>query len=409
MARETKVGLIVGLGVILFVSIFVSDYLSVPKYQEALGSADISNFHEGTTNQPQFVIANPGGATGESEHLDPGRFAAASLDQVERRQGPPSNALSLVREPEPIDPPFRRGAPGLPVNDDTPLAQQPIHAEGREPIVLIGANETQEALSHQLENSGRPGPGGDRAEIDQVLNVKIDTPQEITPAPAQVEHKVARGENLTMIARKYYEGDGNMWRSIRDANPGKVGVNGEVVEGSVLTIPKRSTATANGDTLGKPTAGNEKPVRPRVRIIKVQAGQTLSEIAAEHLGSSGDWPRIMEVNKDTLDSPRSLREGMELRIPVDPIDTVAQQANEALANQGNTPREATPQQQQQAQKTTPPTGNTYTVQSGDNLYKIATKALGSGERYKEIFEANRDKLSSADDIRVGMVLKLPTR
>ena len=58
----------------------------------------------------------------------------------------------------------------------------------------------------------------------------------------------------------------------------------------------------------------------------------------------------------------------------------------------------------------PPTsgdGRTYTVQPGDTLSKISIKYYGSSRRYMEIYDANRDILSSATNIRVGQVLRIP--
>ena len=51
--------------------------------------------------------------------------------------------------------------------------------------------------------------------------------------------------------------------------------------------------------------------------------------------------------------------------------------------------------------------NTYTVQSGDTLWKVAEEALGDGSRHGEIFEANRDILESPDHILPGQELKIP--
>lgn len=49
----------------------------------------------------------------------------------------------------------------------------------------------------------------------------------------------------------------------------------------------------------------------------------------------------------------------------------------------------------------------YTVVKGDCLWKIAKKYLGSGARYIEIYELNKDTIKSPDKINVGQVLKIP--
>jgi len=51
----------------------------------------------------------------------------------------------------------------------------------------------------------------------------------------------------------------------------------------------------------------------------------------------------------------------------------------------------------------------HTVTKGDTLWKIAEKALGKGDRYKEIFEANRPMLSDPDKIYPGQVLRIPIK
>lgn len=53
-------------------------------------------------------------------------------------------------------------------------------------------------------------------------------------------------------------------------------------------------------------------------------------------------------------------------------------------------------------------GQTYTVQPGDTLSKIAKDRLGDGNAYMKIFNANKDQLSDPDKIRPGQVLKIPT-
>jgi LysM repeat protein len=51
---------------------------------------------------------------------------------------------------------------------------------------------------------------------------------------------------------------------------------------------------------------------------------------------------------------------------------------------------------------------TYTVRRGDTLMRIAQHFLGDGNRYREIFEANRDQLQSPNArLKVGMILQIP--
>jgi nucleoid-associated protein YgaU len=54
-----------------------------------------------------------------------------------------------------------------------------------------------------------------------------------------------------------------------------------------------------------------------------------------------------------------------------------------------------------------PAAKTYTVAKGDSLSKIAKREYGSANRWREIFEANRDQLDDPDLIHPGQVLKIP--
>lgn len=56
---------------------------------------------------------------------------------------------------------------------------------------------------------------------------------------------------------------------------------------------------------------------------------------------------------------------------------------------------------------TPPAAKTYTVARGDSLSKIAKHIYGNANRWRDIFEANRDQLDDPDLIQPGQVLKLP--
>lgn len=54
---------------------------------------------------------------------------------------------------------------------------------------------------------------------------------------------------------------------------------------------------------------------PESTMYTVQAGDTLSKIAADQYGSSGDYMKIFEANKPLLTSPDKIYPGQVLRIP----------------------------------------------------------------------------------------------
>ncbi len=53
-------------------------------------------------------------------------------------------------------------------------------------------------------------------------------------------------------------------------------------------------------------------------------------------------------------------------------------------------------------------GTFHTVEKGDTLWAISKKTLGDGNRYNEIFEANKPMLTHPDKIYPGQVLRIPS-
>jgi len=49
----------------------------------------------------------------------------------------------------------------------------------------------------------------------------------------------------------------------------------------------------------------------------------------------------------------------------------------------------------------------YVIKSGDTLWAIASKFLGNGSKYPEIFEANREVIEDPDKIFVGQKIRIP--
>ena len=142
-----------------------------------------------------------------------------------------------------------------------------------------------------------------------------------------------------------------------------------------------------------PASGQIETAEAQVERYEVKRGDTLSGICAEYYGDAGLFPALQKANG--LKSPDLV-----------PGQTISLPPRAALTS--NSPQTAPPAQPEQPAPTeTVRKNRTYTVQKGDMLERIARRELGDGRRANEIFEMNRDQLSSPDDIQPGMVLRLP--
>ena len=117
----------------------------------------------------------------------------------------------------------------------------------------------------------------------------------------------------------------------------------------------------------------------------------------------------------TIDSEADRARALEVLNGIDGINTVND--NMAVAAPTAAAPEPTPEPAPEAEAATPPPAEstsaddpdtrTYTVKSGDSLWKIAEEMYGNGSKYPAIFEANKDIMDDPDKIFPGQELKIP--
>ncbi len=120
----------------------------------------------------------------------------------------------------------------------------------------------------------------------------------------------------------------------------------------------------------------------------VKEGDTLFLIAQKFYQNGYDYPLIASANK--ISDPDVISTGQNLNIPKLTTNTTP------LGTGGST------DQTIWGEKIT---GDTYTVQKGDWLSKIAGRAYGDIYAYTKIAKAN--KITDPNNLEVGMVLKIP--
>ena len=80
---------------------------------------------------------------------------------------------------------------------------------------------------------------------------------------------------------------------------------------AIKTIPTwQNDIVADIQVTGGPAAAGTAG-----KTYTVKAGDTLSHIAKEHLGSAGAYMKIFELNKDQLSDPDKIKPGQVLRLP----------------------------------------------------------------------------------------------
>ena len=82
---------------------------------------------------------------------------------------------------------------------------------------------------------------------------------------------------------------------------------------AIKTIPSwQKDIVADIQVTGGPAAGGGAAA---AKTYTVQAGDTLSKIAKEHLGNANAYMKIFEANKDQLSDPDKIKPGQTLRLP----------------------------------------------------------------------------------------------
>ena len=166
-------------------------------------------------------------------------------------------------------------------------------------------------------------------------------------------------------------------------------------------LPKAAQYTLN------PAQDPPAPLVTPARLAQIKydsytvvSGDTLIGISRRLLGDGERWTQLHELNADVLGPDAILQIGMKLKVPGNANSSTTRLTTTSKPN--SKPANTSVSKPDANAKTT-----SYTVASGDTLGEISMRLLGTSKRADEIAQLN--KLSSADDIRVGMKLKIPSK
>jgi nucleoid-associated protein YgaU len=219
----------------------------------------------------------------------------------------------------------------------------------------------------------------------------------------------------TEDAQEATRGGGDV-RYKRPFSEGNVAVKDEVVTATTENKVRPTSPDTNKEAkVNEPTT--VKPNLPKIYVV--QDGDNLAKIAQKFYGAvKGNKTinviRIFEANSKVLKSPDDVPAGQKLVIPLlkDEAKSVFNGGLfERIKSIGRTRSSTTtPTKTPARPRPKPPSAQPskqYVVREDDNLWRIAAKQLGDGERFREIIKLNA--LEDEDYLTVGQRLRIPVR
>ena len=315
--------------------------------------------------------------------------------------------------------PFTPAQGGFGVADEAPAApgapgtvpSAPPAAQSTVPSFGLGGSEPAPVSppafpSNGLEPARRAPraapftPAQDFADSSD-LNARAPTPapavspQVPTPAPAPFSAGNGGGRSIPVPAARANFGS---------VDPTNQPPNWSGREEATATDPFRQqagVAAANGQFTGEET------------VHTVESGENYWTISRKHYGMGRYFTALAEFNKSRIPDPKMLKPGMKVVVPTAaaltekyahlisgaaPAKTYAPQTADASGE---------PAIQQVGFHVDRSGQPLYRVAEGDTLSDIAETCLGRSSRWVQIYGLNRDQLKSPNDLKLGMLLRLP--
>ena len=303
---------------------------------------------------------------------------------------PAQDNFGLVDE-APASAPAARPAPALPAANSTVPSFDlgPAPSQGTPQPVPVFGNEAAEPAPASLPQPAARRPAAFDGGFDSVpapASAPVGNafePRATTPTPAP---SAARG--LTQPPQ---------WPA-REAAPLSAAPAGP----AGLTDPfgANGAPAGNGQYNGQET------------VYTAEAGDNYWTISRKQYGMGRYFAALAEYNKARIPDPRKLKPGMKVVIPTSAVLTekYAHLISGAEPSKTYAPQtaDAAGGAIQQVGFFVDPTGQPlYRVAEGDTLSDIAQSTLGRSSRWVQIYGLNRENLKTPNDLKLGMVLRLP--
>ncbi|MFQ5685728.1 MAG: LysM peptidoglycan-binding domain-containing protein [Candidatus Scalindua sp.] len=284
MRRDTQIGIILGVVILVVIGIFLSTRTTVNE-----------------TKTPDLKLSEENVVESEIEEIDMNELIEDTKATIAKKNTPTEEVQSSKELVE--------NTPVEPSKDNVTLEGK---WEGTK-TASIGPEEAfsevsvAETITEEPEIAKLIPP---KAEESIVV---LETKQ--ADVSGKVIHKVKPNDSLFKISRKYY-GDEAKWHKIYEANKGEMSDPDALYVGQELLIPEITLAkkvTLSMETPLKKNQDNETSIKTTKHTVV--SGDTLYRLARKYYDDSTMWYKIYEANEDSIEDKSLLIKGQILIIP----------------------------------------------------------------------------------------------
>jgi nucleoid-associated protein YgaU len=282
MRRDTQIGIILGVVILVVIGIFLSTRTTVYETK----TPDLKLTEE--------IVAES--EIEEIEEIDMNDLIKESKTALAKKD---VQSVEKLVEETPVEP----------SKDDVTLEGkwEGTKTASIEPEEVFSEMTVAEMITEEPEIAELTPP-----ETEETMDV-LETKQK--DVSIMVVHKVKPNDSLFKISRKYY-GNETEWHKIYEANKDEMTSPNALYIGQELLIPEITLAK-------KVTLSMETPIKKKQDIemsIKttehtVVSGDTLYHLARKYYDDATMWHKIYEANEDTIEDESFLVKGQILIIP----------------------------------------------------------------------------------------------
>ena len=341
MTRETKIGLLVGLAFLLVVGILLSEHITGSNERPAAPLADAGR-------AVRNGMSAPGAAVDEPAPAEPTQPVPTAQDLTPK---PAPVTQVTINVPAGQAPAVIEHTPVAPVAPVTPVTPAPVAQQTVPPtvvptvvvpsptIVVHNPAPTDPFANDPIRKLAEKA-GEAIVPVNGVVTPASDTSKPTTTAAR--EYKAAAGDTLSRLAGQLPGGNVKANReAVVALNPTLQKDPNKVIVGRTYLLPTVAAKPATQTTVIVVKADEKKTIEPKpftpkveaketkvaeaktvdvaTRVYVVKAGDTLSKIASNELGSKSELPQLRTLNADVLKGTDVIKVNMKLKLPAKAI------------------------------------------------------------------------------------------